>query len=530
MMVVDIAEKHREPTPIADILREPTLRERFQSVRRGLRAPRGSGANSYARFLLQRFFTPPIVAVLVNAIAIYLLVFVWVPSVRVPEDGDESGGTTVSPVIQTVAPTLDTVPHEPEAAPSAPNATPPKSVPPPEATPGDSMPPDSGPTASPAPPLPEREGFAGFIPRPREMRPLTAPGGLQRGRDNAIRTQLAGKPSAFTCNTRTERAVNTSLTWLRDHQRDDGSWAGQEPAAMTGLALLAYLAHGEAPGIASPYSETVSKGLKYLLAHQDNRGAFSGNAYAHAIATYAVSEAFTLTRIFGLRESMEKGIQLIVDGQQSAGGFDYNYAKGDRFDTSVSGWQVQALKAAKIAGVGNARLDEAIEKAARFLQYQAFARDGSGFVYEGKPGVQAASGARWTMTGVGVLCLQFLDKPNAPQVRAGLRVLKEVPFEWKSDRQPVYGYYYVTQARFHQATPAAWQAWNSQMQSVLLKHQKTDGHWEGGDYDQGSHVYTTTLCTLMLEVYYRYLPTFEKVQEKDAQASASAGEVSVDVR
>ncbi len=51
-----------------------------------------------------------------------------------------------------------------------------------------------------------------------------------------------------------------------------------------------------------------------------------------------------------------------------------------------------------------------------------------------------------------------------------------------------------------------------------LKNQMKDGHWETPDYSEGHgrlkkginmQVYSTTLCALMLTVYYRYLPTFK---------------------
>jgi GTPase involved in cell partitioning and DNA repair len=55
------------------------------------------------------------------------------------------------------------------------------------------------------------------------------------------------------------------------------------------------------------------------------------------------------------------------------------------------------------------------------------------------------------------------------------------------------------------------------------------GHWENGDH--GGKVYTTALCALMLEVYYRYLPTFKHVEgKKEEGASGSqADDVVVDV-
>jgi hypothetical protein len=329
---------------------------------------------------------------------------------------------------------------------------------------------------------------------------------------------------------RTETAVLKSLQWLKNNQSPDGSWRGQDITAMTGLALLAYLAHGEVPG-SKEFGEPVTKGIKNLLTRQDARGFFSKNVYAHAIATYAMAEAFTLTRILELKTPLEKGVRIILDGQQPNGGFDYNYRKEQRFDTSVTGWQIQALKAALIAGIKLPGLEEALQRSARFLQNEAFAGDGSGFVYEGKNGSTAAKGGRPSMTGVGTLCLQMLGKPASPQVRIGLKALHKAELDWPdSGKAGVYSGYYVTQAKFQGGDKAEWLRWNKQMQNKLLARQHPDGHWEQGDYDNGSHVYTTALCTLMLEVYYRYLPTYAKQPESVPLKDRSPEEVSVDVR
>lgn len=45
------------------------------------------------------------------------------------------------------------------------------------------------------------------------------------------------------------------------------------------------------------------------------------------------------------------------------------------------------------------------------------------------------------------------------------------------------------------------------------QNQSEDGHWTSGTTYQPSDVYDTTLCCLCLEVYYRYLPTYERVEE-----------------
>ena len=54
------------------------------------------------------------------------------------------------------------------------------------------------------------------------------------------------------------------------------------------------------------------------------------------------------------------------------------------------------------------------------------------------------------------------------------------------------------------------------------------GHWENGAH--GGKVYTTALCTLMLEVYYRYLPTFKHVEVAAPATAVKSDDVVVDVK
>ena len=85
-------------------------------------------------------------------------------------------------------------------------------------------------------------------------------------------------------------------------------------------------------------------------------------SYEHPIATYAISEAYGLTRIPSLKSVMEKATDVILKGQQGGGGWDYFYKKEARVDLSVMGWNIQALKSAYIAGAENPGLHDALEK------------------------------------------------------------------------------------------------------------------------------------------------------------------------
>ncbi|MEI8351156.1 MAG: hypothetical protein WCG36_02475 [bacterium] len=530
MMAVDIAEKHRHPNAFMDLLRRKTLRERLGELLRGLRADRDSIAFRIARDQLMRLFGPMTVSILVN-VALILLIVCWVPMMTSPVPKPEGVGVTVDPTSKD-PPILD--PIIPPTTPSGEAATertipiilagadlkpdPRRDAQPPEADPGGGsgvVTDDKPGLADTLAPLPPGTGKArGTIP-------------TLGGRNEGTRVDILEK---IPRSRGTESAVIKSLQWLKAHQEADGSWPGQDRAAMTGLALLAYLAHGELTA-STQFGDTVTRGLKYLIGHQDSRGYFSANVYAHAIATYAVSEAFTLTRIMDLRSAMDKGVRVILEGQQPGGGFDYDYRKNPRFDTSVTGWQIQALKAARLAGTEIAGLDEGLSRAVRFLENDAFAYDGSGFVYEGKSGAATLSGGRASMTGVGTLCLQILGRPNTPQARSGLRALQKAELDWpENGKAGVYAGYYIAQTKFWANDKLEWPTWNRQMQQKLILRQKPDGHWEQGDYDTGSHVYTTTLCTLMLEVYYRYLPTSAKRPESAPQKGKTPGDVPIDFR
>ncbi len=345
-----------------------------------------------------------------------------------------------------------------------------------------------------------------------------------------------GQLRAFRGTRQGEDAVLRALRWLKKKQDPDGSWktaSTVDPVAMTGLAVLTFLAHGETPGQSQEFGETVRKALQYLISVQNRSsdGRFSANSYTHAICTYAMAEAFALTKILEVRDSMEKGVDFLIKGQQDEGGFDYAYRKGDRFDVSVSGWNIQALKAAQMAGCQHPRLENAIEKAIHFLKTQAYSQNGKGFVYSGKPGQPSVGGASWTMTGVGVLCLQLLGHGKSPEARQGLVLLEPLTCKWPKEGKPhVYGWYYVTQARF-QAGGSLWDSWNAvfnkEYVDAQIKEDDGCGYWPVGDH--GGPVYTTTLAALALTVYYRYLPTYRQVEEVSPIVATGQDDIIIQV-
>jgi hypothetical protein len=345
--------------------------------------------------------------------------------------------------------------------------------------------------------------------------------GLYGGRSNAGRKKQLKR---FGGSEATETAVLRALRWLKKTQKPDGSWSSSQPQAMGGLALLAFLAHGETP-ISEEFGMTVQKAMQYLsdqmMAVPDSAQAGLVRAYVNGIVTYALSESYGLTKIPFLKPPMEKGLGFIVRGQQDAGGFDYSYKKGARWDLSVTGWQLQALKAGYVAGADVPGLLEGIDKGISFLKNVNYK--------DGKFGYSSPGTGSMGMQGAGTLCLQLLGEGNSSEARAGVKNISENytvvwdnNAEHKGHSNPSYNWYYCTQAMFH-AGQSTWRKWNKVFSEVMIKNQKRDGHWDcpgKGDKPEYDPWYTTTLCCLSLQVYYRYLPTY-KMPKRVAKSGTS---------
>ena len=334
------------------------------------------------------------------------------------------------------------------------------------------------------------------------------------GRKKAVGKYGGGKPG--------QNSVNKALKWLASVQNADGSWGGTPSPAHTGMALLVFLAHGETP-MSEKYGNTVQGAMKWLADSFNNKddGDLGQKSYGHGIATYAICESYGMTKIPFVRMAMEKALGVIIYGQQDGGGFNYGYSKGARWDLSVAGWQFQALKAGYVSGASNAGLEEAIRKSVKFCQKTAYANGKFGYSSAGRGG---------NMTGVGTVALQLLGQGKCNEVLkasdtiaterfALYKKIYDDPSQWDAVAgHNLYGMYYDTQAMFNAQTDkkgkAMWNKWRPVFEKVLVDHQQPEGYWEvakghGLGANLNGRIMATCWSALQLEVYYRYLPTFD---------------------
>ena len=185
--------------------------------------------------------------------------------------------------------------------------------------------------------------------------------------------------------------------------------------AMTGMALLAFLGHCELQD--SPqFGPTVQKAIDYLtsISPDEMAGGGGAGAYAHGIRTYALCEAYTMTKIPKLKEYAKRAALFTIKGQNENGGWAYGFGKGPvaHTDLSVSGWCIQGLKAAALTGIPIEGLDESMDKA---IQYVKNCQDNTGrFKYRmAQHGGQSGGGS---LTGTGILSLQIW-KMQSPRSR-----------------------------------------------------------------------------------------------------------------
>lgn len=354
------------------------------------------------------------------------------------------------------------------------------------------------------------------------------------GRDLAVRAKIVRREGG---TVQSEKAVETGLDWLSRHQRGDGGWSlnyqsqcrgkgcpgetsMESETAAVGLALLPMLGAGHIHTEKTRYQSNIRLGLGWLIAHQKADGDLYEGAggmphlYSHAIGTMALCEAYGLSHDPQLRAPAQRAIDFIAQSQSPDNG-GWRYVPGQPGDTSVFGWQMFALRSARLAGL---RVSSKVLKGCRAYLDEA-ATDSKKITYSYMPGRSISP----VMTAEALLARQYLGWPrNSPALIKGASMIAN-HLESAKERN-IYYWYYATQL-LHNMQNKDWKRWNARVRDGLVAMQTTGDGCDRGSWDPNSpqpdawsrtdtrhgagRLYLTSLSILTLEVYYRYLPLYQ---------------------
>ena len=355
---------------------------------------------------------------------------------------------------------------------------------------------------------------------PTDSGAITGTGGFDARRNADNVAMISGGTRA------SQNAVRQGLEWIARHQLPNGSWnynhrlvgncnCGNPGALMkctngaTAMGILPFLGCGmtHREGM---YQKQVGNGLKFLVGSMKKDpkcpggGSFhqaEGTMYAHGLATICLTEAYIMTKEKSLRIPAQAALNYVMYAQDPVGG-GWRYTPKQPGDTSVTGWQLSALKSGYM---GYLQINQQVPAKAMDFLNSVQTESGAKYGYTTPGGAPAC-------TAIGLLCRMYCGcEHDNKALRKGVEFLDKC-----GPSADMYYNYYATQVMCHYGGDM-WLHWNEKMREQLVKKQvKGGGHdkgsWTpgGGHAAQGGRLYETSLSIMTLEVYYRHQPIYKQ--------------------
>jgi hypothetical protein len=314
-----------------------------------------------------------------------------------------------------------------------------------------------------------------------------------------------------------QRCIDQGLEFLARSQQADGGFGERQyrgNVAITSLAGLAMMAGGNQPGRGT-HGKVVTNTLQFVLGKEDARkagffhnpiAATHGPMYEHGFATLFLAEVHGMVANRELRkelhEKLKRAVDLIVNGQNSDGGWRYQPGSKDA-DISVTICQIMALRAARNAGIHVPK-----EKVDKCVEYVKLCQDNTtgGFRYMRMGGPPA-----FARTAAGVVALYSAGVYKGREITDGLKYLMQfkpnqaLPRAGIHDLHYFYGHYYAAQAMWT-AGGTHWAEWYPAIRDELIARVRTDGGWS----DSICSHYATAMACIILQIPNNYLPILQR--------------------
>lgn len=353
-----------------------------------------------------------------------------------------------------------------------------------------------------------------------------------------------------------QSSINAALRWFRRHQSANGMWdvdayhlncigdgakcepgvnqSGDADVACTAYAIMCFLGAGHDHITPNTYRPTVAKAVEWLLSQQKADGLFGERNYEHAVATMALAEVYGMTQDARLRTPTQRAVDLVVarqaldpmakDKAYAGLGWDYVAPNAARNDTSVTGWNVMALKSALGAGLS---VGSSMQGAKQWLERSWKAANPDWQKLDPYQGISvfpytfdATSDKvdKSHLSCVGALCAVYLGHHKGDvmlETMANYITKHDYPTTWPTN---TYFLYYNTLAIF-QMGDDRWKQWGDPVAKLLADAQRTDDSCFNGSWDyvgtkfhghDTGRLLSTAYACLSQEVIWRYVRVEKK--------------------
>lgn len=325
-----------------------------------------------------------------------------------------------------------------------------------------------------------------------------------------------------------QEAIDSGIAYLAANQNSDGSWGTNQHrgnVAITALGGLALMAGGHQPG-RGRHGRLVTNAVNYILRHEDRRthpgflhnpmATGHGPMYGHGFATLFLAEAHGMVPNMDLKDrlrgTLERAVKLIIDTQNTEGGWRYRPVKQDA-DISVTICQIMALRAARNAGFAVPK--SVADNCTKYVkECQDLRGDGAGGFRYQRFGGQVG----FARTAAGVVALYSAGVYEGEAVEKGLDfMMKYKPgnmlrFDREMHIHYYYGHYYAAQAMWT-AGGRYWREWYPAIREELLRpvanggHRRLDGSWFNNNICPH---YCTAMALIVLQIPNNYLPILQR--------------------
>jgi len=323
----------------------------------------------------------------------------------------------------------------------------------------------------------------------------------------------------------TEHAVEAGLLYLAALQAraGDGSFSISDvdredyaPLGVSALCTLAFLAAGSAPD-RGPHGQVVSRAIEYLLLHTDldqrspQRGYISvqgdkaSQNHGHGFATLVLAEAYGMSSgAERIRTALLAAVERIEQSQGAEGGWFYQPRPTSDHEGSVTICLVQALRAARDAGV---QVDgEVIRRAEDYVR--RLQQENGLFRYT--LGDEKRTSVALTAAGIATLNAAGRYDDRAIQdgvdaIWAGLALRADGA--GKRADFPEYERLYLAQAFWQLSDTSHFERWFADERERILRTQDADGSWKGSRFGSA---YVTAVNCLVLSLPDAVLPIFQR--------------------